>query len=156
MFNLFKKKDIIKSIANGKIIKIEEVPDQVFSSKMMGNGFAILPTGNDFYSPVAGEVVTVFKTLHAYGIKTDNGVEVLVHIGLDTVHLNGEGFEAHVKVGDKISAGQKIATVDLEYVKSQGKPVVTPVVFTDSNSYSTLEVEYKDALAKEDIGKITL
>lgn len=156
MFKLFKKKIELLSVGTGEIIKLENVSDQVFSSKMMGDGFAIEPTSGEFYSPLDAEVVTVFKTLHAYGLRTSDNVEVLIHIGIDTVELGGEGFEAHVQVGDQVKAGDLIATVDLDFIVSKGKQTVTPVILTNGDSYNTLDVAYKTVSAKEKVGTVQL
>ena len=98
---------------------------------MMGEGFAINSTDGTVFSPVAGTVTTVFPSKHAIGIKTSNGVEVLVHMGIDTVALNGQGFEVFVKVGDQVSVETKLAQMDLEYIRSQGKETMIIVVITN-------------------------
>ncbi|WP_077624750.1 N-acetylglucosamine-specific PTS transporter subunit IIBC [Sediminibacillus massiliensis] len=125
------KAEDVAAPVNGKLLDITEVPDQMFSEKMMGDGFAIEPADGHFVSPVDGEILSVFPTKHAVGIKTATGHELLVHIGLDTVRLNGEGFEVHVKEGQKVSKGEKMITVDLDYVKTNAASTVTPVVFTN-------------------------
>ena len=107
------------------------MPDQVFSTKVMGDGFAIKPTSNVLVSPVDGEVTMLFKTKHACVITMDDGVEVLLHIGMDTVNLAGEGFEALIATGDRVKKGTHLVRFDLEGVASQVPSMITPVVFTN-------------------------
>jgi len=129
MFGLFKsKKQMVVSPADGDIVKLEDVPDEVFSAKLVGDGIAIMPHSNTFVAPVTGVVTKIFSTNHAFSIRTSNGLEVMVHIGLDTVELNGEGFKALAKEGDKVSVGKPIISADLAFIKSQGKPIITPIV----------------------------
>jgi len=109
----------------GKLLELSEVPDAVFSQKMMGDGFAIDPSSGIIVSPITGTIVTLFHTKHALGLVSDNGREVLIHFGIDTVALNGEGFTAHVKQGDKVNAGDKLITVDLESVKDKVPSVIS-------------------------------
>jgi glucose PTS system EIICBA or EIICB component len=115
----------------GELKPITEVPDQVFSGKMMGDGFAILPSEGKIVSPVNGKIVNVFPTKHALGIQSAGGREILIHVGIDTVNLKGEGFETLVKEGDSIEAGQPLLNVDLEFLKSKVPSIITPVVFTN-------------------------
>lgn len=116
---------------DGEVIPIEEVSDPVFSQKMMGDGFGVEPDNGKVYSPVNGKVVSVFPTKHALGLELDNGVEVLVHIGVDTVELEGGPFEIHVKEGDKVTSDTLLASVDLEGVKAAGKDNTVIIVFTN-------------------------
>jgi glucose PTS system EIICBA or EIICB component len=116
---------------DGKIISLSDVPDKVFSQKMVGDGFAIEPTNGEVVSPVNGTVSAVLDSKHAVGITTNNGLELIVHFGIDTVNLKGEGFTAFVNVGDKIKAGQLLLKVDLELVKSKAPSIITPVVFSN-------------------------
>lgn len=121
----------LHAVSKGAYVPLEDVPDEVFSTKMMGEGFAINSTDGTVFSPVAGTVTTVFPSKHAIGIKTSNGVEVLVHMGIDTVALNGQGFDVFVKVGDQVSVETKLAQMDLEYIRSQGKETMIIVVITN-------------------------
>ncbi|MDU6524668.1 MAG: PTS glucose transporter subunit IIA, partial [Enterococcus sp.] len=121
----------LHAVVEGTYLPLEDVPDEVFSSKMMGDGFAIDSVDGKVFSPVSGTVTTVFPSKHAIGIKTDNGVEVLVHMGIDTVSLDGKGFEVFVKAGDKVSAETKIAEMDLAYIQSQAKETMIIVVITN-------------------------
>ena len=129
MFGLFKaKKQTIVSPADGDIVNLSKVPDQVFSEKMAGDGIAVNPRSNTFVAPISGVVSKIFSTNHAYSIKAKNGLEVLVHIGLDTVALKGEGFKRLVEEGTKVSTGKPIISADLEYIQAQGKNIITPIV----------------------------
>lgn len=116
---------------DGKIIPLSEVPDDVFAKEMMGPGFGIIPSGSTLHSPVDGKVVSVFPTKHAIGIETDTGVELLIHVGLDTVKLKGEGFETLVEQGQLVQAGDALLKLDLAYLKANAPSIVTPVIFTN-------------------------
>ncbi|WP_181349068.1 N-acetylglucosamine-specific PTS transporter subunit IIBC [Thalassobacillus sp. CUG 92003] len=116
---------------DGKLIPLADVPDEAFAQGMMGQGFAIEPEGEMFVSPVEGKVVNMFPTKHAVGIETAYGIEILIHVGLDTVKLNGEGFESLVEAGQHVKKGDPLLKVDLEYVKQQAPSVITPIVFTN-------------------------
>lgn len=120
---------------SGKVLKMEDVPDQVFSQKMMGDGFAIEPRDGKIYSPVNAKVASLFPTGHAIGLVTADGLEILIHFGVDTVNLNGEGFEALVKVGDEVKAGDLLISVDFEDVKGKVPSTITPVIFTNLAGY---------------------
>lgn len=121
----------------GRVLPLSDVPDPVFSAGMMGAGFAIDPSDGVVRSPVTGEVVTLFPTHHAVGLRADNGLEVLVHFGIDTVKLGGAGFRALVGQGDRVQAGQPLLEVNLNEVRGKVPSVVTPVIFTDlDESYS--------------------
>ncbi|KGX88183.1 N-acetylglucosamine-specific PTS transporter subunit IIBC [Pontibacillus litoralis] len=116
---------------DGDIMPLTEVPDQVFAKKMMGPGFAINPTGSTFHSPIDGKVLNIFPTKHAIGLETNTGVEILIHIGLDTVKLKGEGFTSLVEEGQAIKKGTPLIDVNLPYIKENAPSVITPVVFTN-------------------------
>lgn len=114
----------------GRVMPLHEVQDKVFSEGIMGQGFAIELTSGTIVAPFDGEVIVAFPTKHAYGIRSEEGIEVLLHIGIDTVDLQGEGFVSYVAVGDHVKQGDIIAKVDMDYIKSQHKSLVSPVVFT--------------------------
>ena len=116
---------------SGKVIALSEEPDEVFSQKVLGDGAAIIPEAGKIVSPVNGEVSTVSETLHAYGFTSDDGLEILVHVGIDSVALKGAGFTAHVKEGDKVKAGDLVAEVDLDVLKKNNIPTITPVLVCD-------------------------
>lgn len=119
---------IIASPVNGKVVKIDEVPDSVFADKILGDGVAIIPDDGKFVSPVEGEIVSIADSLHAIGIETVDGVELIIHIGLDTVKLEGKGFSVHVNVGDKVKKGDDLVDVDLDVLKEHKLNTITPVV----------------------------
>ena len=117
--------------ATGQMIPMEEVKDETFAQKMLGDGFAILPENGEVCSPVNGTVSSVFDTKHAVCLVSDGGLEILIHIGIDTVNLQGKYFTAHVKDGDTVKAGQPLVTFELDQVKKAGYDTVIPLVFTD-------------------------
>lgn len=132
MFNIFKSKirELVAPI-DGEIIALEKVDDPVFSTKMMGDGFAVIPSDNQVVSPCNGTVVQVFKTKHAIIVKDEFGLGIIIHVGLDTVKLKGQGFDVKVKDGDTVSRGDILMEVDFKYLKEQGKDIVTPIVITE-------------------------
>jgi glucose-specific phosphotransferase system IIBC component len=121
----------IASPMTGRILRLEEVDDPVFSQKMMGDGFAVEPADGTVVSPVDATVVNMFPTKHAIGLKTKEGHEILIHVGIDTVKLEGQGFEAFVSEGDTVTRGQKLLQVDLAYIQEHAPSTVTPVIFTN-------------------------
>ncbi|MBB2482653.1 PTS glucose transporter subunit IIA [Bacillus sp. APMAM] len=132
--NLFKKTPLeIYAPVNGRVIPIEEVPDPVFSQKMMGEGIAIMPSNGGIHSPVEGTIIQVAPTKHAVGILAKDGTEILIHIGLETVALEGEGFTVRVNEGDRVSLGQLLIEVDWEYIGTHASSTVTPMVITNSH-----------------------
>lgn len=147
----------IESVATGKVINLEDVPDDVFSSKMMGDGFAVVPSENEVVSPVDATVLSVFPTKHAMGLQTKEGLELLIHMGLDTVELDGEGFTTSVEEGDEIKAGQPIATMDIGFIKSKGKDTDIIVIATNMDKVNNVEIEGNKEVTKGDtIGQINL
>lgn len=152
---LFKnKKVILCSPIEGDIVPITEVPDPVFSEKMMGDGFAVKPKNGKVYSPVNGVVVTVFPTKHAIGIKSENDLEIIIHFGIDSVQLTGEGFVSHVNEGDKVSVGDLILEVDLENIKDKIKSSITPVVVSNLESKSVKLIKKGSVKAGEEVMEI--
>ena len=119
----------------GRTVPLNEVPDQVFSDKLMGDGLAIYPDNGEVVAPFDGTVELVFPTKHAIGLKSESGVEVLIHFGLETVGLQGEGFTVHVDSGDTIVKGQLLMTVDLDYIKTHAKSDITPIIVTNSGEH---------------------
>ena len=157
MFGLFKsKKQMVVSPADGDIVKLEEVPDEVFSAKLAGDGIALMPRSNTFVAPVAGVVSKIFSTNHAFSIRTSNDLEVMVHIGLDTVELNGEGFKALAKEGDKVSVGKPIISADLAYIESQGKPIITPIVVNHEKEITISSDKVRTIREGEELMEVTL
>lgn len=126
-----KKEEKVFAHLKGKFVDLKDVQDPVFAQKLMGDGFAIDPSEGVLYAPVNGKIVNVFPTLHAIGIKSENGFEYLMHIGLDTVTLKGDGFKAFVKVDDEVKVGDKLVEFDLETIKEKVPSMITPLVVTN-------------------------
>ena len=116
---------------NGKVISLDEVPDPVFSDRVLGEGCAIIPEDGKIYSPVNGKISSIADTRHAYGIESDDGLEILIHFGLETVSLKGQGFTSHVKVGDNVKVGDLIAEADIKLLKQHNINLITPVLICD-------------------------
>lgn len=133
------KKHTIVAQQTGNAISISEVPDPVFSDKILGDGIAILPTENGVYAPVSGTIVQIAHTLHAIGIESDDGIEVLVHLGIDTVKLNGEGFTCHVEVGQHVAAGEKLMDMDIRAIEQKGYSTISPCIITNLDAVRNLE-----------------
>lgn len=125
------KNEILLSPLTGRIIALEDVPDPTFSQKMMGEGIAIEPTEGHVVSPVTGEIVTLFPTKHAIGIRSNEGLEILIHVGIDTVNMNGEGFKVLVSQGDTVKVGDPLLHFDVELIAQKAKSVITPVIITN-------------------------
>lgn len=125
----------VYSPVQGKVVPLEKVNDSAFSEKLMGEGIAILPESNQIVSPFDGTVAAVFPTKHAIGLVSDTGIEVLIHVGIDTVQLNGQYFESLVESGDRVKKGQPILTVDFDKVKEAGYDIVTPIIVTNTSEY---------------------
>lgn len=141
LFQKNTKKDAeLLAVANGTAIPLSEVPDEVFASGMLGVGFAVNPTDGTVYSPVSGKIESITESKHAYTIQTDDGLDVLVHIGIDTVSLKGEGFLPMVKTGNRIKAGDILARVDLNLLHEKKHPTVIPVIVTNAEKISVKEV----------------
>jgi glucose-specific phosphotransferase system IIA component len=136
MLNLFMKKDdslVLYRPAKGKVIDITDVQDKMFSEKLMGDGIAIEPENDEIAAPCDGKVLLVPKTLHAVAMEGSNGAELLIHIGIDTVELKGQGFTCHVNSGDVVKRGDKLISFDREFIAEKGKKLVTPVVVTNAD-----------------------
>ncbi|MGF1400315.1 beta-glucoside-specific PTS transporter subunit IIABC [Streptococcus infantarius] len=129
------KQEIIASPMIGQVVKLENVPDEVFASGAMGKGIAIDPADGTVVAPAAGEIALVFPTGHAIGMRTENGAEILIHVGMDTVSLAGKGFNTFVQVGDKVDAGQKLLEFDLATIREANLPVISPVIVTNSTEF---------------------
>lgn len=133
----------------GKVIPLEQVPDEVFAQKVLGDGVGIIPEEGKIYSPVDGKITTITDTLHAYGFETEDGIQMIVHFGLETVSLKGKGFTSKVKVGQKVKAGDLIAEVDLEYLKEQNVETITPVIVCSGINTEDMVFEYGEIRAKD-------
>ena len=129
------KQEIIASPMMGDIVKLEDVPDEVFASGAMGKGIAINPAEGTVFAPANGEMTLVFPTGHAIGMRTENGAELLIHVGMDTVSLEGKGFKTYVEVGDKVQVGQKLLEFDLATIREANLPVISPIIVTNSADF---------------------
>lgn len=148
---------IFHSVATGTVIDLDQVADEVFSSKMMGDGFAVQPTDQTIVSPVDATVLSIFPTKHAMGLQTKEGLELLIHMGLDTVELNGEGFEVLINEGDNITAGQPIATMDIDVIKNNGKGTDIIVIATNMDKVDSINIETDKEVTKgETVGEFVL
>ena len=147
----------VYSVADGQVIALEQVKDPVFAQKMMGDGFAVEPANGNIVSPVTGTVSSIFPTKHALGLVTEAGLEVLVHIGLDTVSLEGKPFTVHVAEGQKVAAGDLLVTADLDAIRAAGRETSTVVVFTNGEAIKSVKLEQTGSLAaKTAVAKVEL
>lgn len=147
----------VYSVADGQVVALEQVKDPVFAQKMMGDGFAVEPANGNIVSPVSGTVSSIFPTKHALGIVTEAGLEVLVHIGLDTVSLEGKPFTVHVAEGQKVAAGDLLVTADLDAIRVAGRETSTVVVFTNGDAIKSVKLEKTGSLAaKTAVAKVEL
>ncbi len=121
----------LQTVAAGEVIDLATVNDPVFSKKMMGDGFAVIPTTGEVVAPITGKVVSIFPTKHAIGMETEEGAEVLIHMGIDTVQMDQPAFEILVTEGQTVEAGAKLAQMNLTEIKNEGKDITIMVVFTD-------------------------
>ena len=140
MLKLFKKKEkknkVLSSMANGKSVAIEDVPDEVFSTKMMGDGIAVIPDDGKIYAPCNGKISMVMdNTKHALGIETEDGMELLIHVGLDTVNLMGEGFATHVSAGDSVETGELLISYDKTDFVTKGINDITMLVIVENGGH---------------------
>jgi len=144
MFGFLKRKTReVLSPVDGKVVEIERVDDEVFANKMVGDGVAVIPMSDTFCAPIEGTVSKLFSTNHAYSIKSSKDLEVMVHIGLETVALKGQGFERLVNEGDKVKAGEPIIRVDLPYITEHAKDIVTPVIISEESDVHEIEKQIK-------------
>jgi len=143
MFGFLKRKvrDVYSPV-DGQIVTLESVDDEVFSQKMVGDGVAVMPIGNTFTAPIDGVVSKIFSTNHAYSIKNDKDLEVMVHIGLETVALDGKGFTRIASEGDEVKAGDVIIEVDLAYINEHAKDTITPIIITDESDAKEVIKKY--------------
>ncbi|MBQ8814714.1 MAG: PTS glucose transporter subunit IIA [Lachnospiraceae bacterium] len=153
MFGFFRKNREVKpavdqnqlvAVADGKVIRMEDVNDPVFSEKMMGDGVAVVPTGTTVVAPCAGTVTMIADTGHAFGMECDNGLELLVHIGIDTVSLGGKGFTVVGKAGEHVEAGAPMIEFDPEVIRTAGLDMTTPIIILEDGGKS-IEMSYPEA-----------
>ncbi len=137
---IFKKKGIVLgAYMEGRCVEIKEVNDPTFSGEILGKGAAIIPSDGKVYAPADGEISTVFPTGHAVGMMTEDGAEILIHVGLDTVELKGEHFTSHVEAGRKVKKGDLLLTADIEKIKAAGYDTVTPIVICNTDAFKSIE-----------------
>jgi glucose-specific phosphotransferase system IIA component len=147
----------VRSPLKGRVVPLSDVPDATFSEKVLGEGFAIDPSDGVVYSPVDGRVAQLFRTHHAVGIVTSGGLELLIHVGIDTVKMNGRGFKALVNKGDQVKAGDKLLEFDVDLVKQEAKSAVTPVVVTNMSEIKSLDfIESQEAKPGDEMLRVTL
>jgi len=140
MFGFLKRKTReILSPVDGEVVEIERVDDEVFANKMVGDGVAVIPMSDTFCAPIDGVVNKIFSTNHAYSVKSDKDIEVMVHIGLETVALKGEGFERLVNEGERVRAGDPVIRVDLPYISEHARNIITPVVISEESDVKELK-----------------
>lgn len=159
MLGIFKKRNKISLVSpmTGEIIRIEDVPDEVFSQKMVGDGIAIKPTDKIVLSPCEGKVIQVFPTNHAIGIETKEGLEILIHIGIDTVNLKGKGFKRLIEPGCVVKPGDRLLEIDIDFIKSNATSIISPIVITNMTKVSSLKkVEEHSIKTREEILEIQL
>ena len=144
MFGFLKRKQReVYAPVDGQVVGLDQVDDEVFSQGLAGDGVAIKPVSNIFTAPISGKVSKIFATNHAYSIKSDKDLEVLVHIGLDTVNLKGNGFERLVNEGDEVKAGDGIIKVDLAYLGEHAKDTITPILISEESDVKMIEKKLK-------------
>lgn len=144
MFNFFKKSKedkeiVLKSPIKGKIVSLEQVEDPVFATKVLGDGIAINPLEGKVFSPINGVIETIFPTKHAMGIKLDNGIEILIHIGINTVELNGEFFKSYIENGSKVDVGDLLVEFDIDGIQEKGYSITTPIIITNMENFSQIK-----------------
>jgi PTS system glucose-specific IIA component len=140
MFGFLKRKvREVKSPVDGQVVALESVKDDVFSQKLVGDGVAIIPMSDVFTAPIDGKITKIFSTNHAYSIKSSKDLEVMVHIGLETVALEGKGFERLAKEGDEVKAGDPIIRVDLPYIREHAKDIITPIIISDESDVKSID-----------------
>lgn len=140
--NLFQKSNSLLAVCNGNAQALSNVPDEAFASEMLGKGFAIEPSDGVFYSPVDGRIESIADALHAYTILSHDGHDILVHIGVDTVEMGGEGFEPLVKVGQEVQAGAPLARADTSLIRQKGFSAITSVLITDADTVERIEYRF--------------
>lgn len=155
MFGFLKRKvrDVYAPV-DGKIVTLESVNDDVFSSKMVGDGVAIMPVTGHFTAPIDGVVSKIFSTNHAYSIKNDKDLEIMVHIGLETVSLEGKGFTRVANEGDVVKAGDVIIETDLNYIQAHAKDIITPIIVTDASDAKEINKNFSVVKSQDKIMEV--
>lgn len=161
MFNFIKlkkeKKIWIKAPLEGSVISLDQVPDKVFSEKMVGDGVAIKPTNEWVLSPVPGKIIQIFPTFHALGIQTEEGLEVLIHLGIETVSLKGKGFIPAVEKGQVVNSGDPLMKVDWKYIGENAESSISPIVITNGDMVKEMQiVQNGNVFSGQDLILVTL
>jgi PTS system glucose-specific IIA component len=152
MFKLKKQKDIlIYSPARGKVVEIDKVPDEVLASRMVGEGIAIIPDNGIIKSPCDGKIIQIFSTNHALGIISEEGLEILIHMGIDTVELKGEGYKRLIEEEQVVKKGDPLMEMDLELIKEKGKEIITPIIITNMEKVKGLYPCDVDRVVEDDV-----
>lgn len=153
---LFNKRKLqIYAPVTGEIFTLDQVPDPVFSQKMMGEGIAIMPKNGNIHAPIEGTITLISETNHAIGLLSNDGTEILIHIGLETVSLKGQGFTVAVKTGERVFVGQLLIEVDWEYIRDNAKSIITPIVITNSTEKNVQYEGTKECLMGETVIMVT-
>lgn len=139
--SMFKKQRYILAPQTGRTIDLEFVPDPVFSEKILGDGIAIMPTSNEVLAPISGRITQVAHTYHSISIEGDDSIEILIHLGIDTVNLAGEGFKFYAEMGQHVNAGDKILDLDLNFIKGRGYNAITPCIITKPHDIKHLKIK---------------
>ncbi len=137
----------VLSPMTGTVLALDQVPDSTFASGLLGKGVAIIPSEGNVIAPFSGEVASIFQTKHAIGLLSDSGIELLIHVGIDTVKLDGAPFTAHVKEGDKIQAGDLLLTFDRQMILDAGYDLATPIIISNSDDYPELDIVAASAVS---------
>lgn len=154
MFGFLNKKgNVIHSITNGRVVSLQDVPDKVFAERMMGDGFAVVSNDGKFYAPIDATVSVVFPTGHAIGLTTEKGIEILIHVGIDTVQLEGKGFDVAVSLGDHVKTGDLLLVADLDIIAEAGYSIITPVIITSNHKFD-IKAMNQDVTLKTEILEI--
>lgn len=151
---LFKKKEsekVLLAPSDGRLIPLESVPDEAFSQKMLGDGFAVVPTAGNVYAPIGGIVETISETGHAISLLTEDGLDLLVHVGIDTVSLGGAPFSVQVEAGQHVEAGDLLIKVDLEAIRAASLPTDIPVLVTNRELLQSLLTECGDCIGGQTV-----
>lgn len=153
MFGLFKKntKYEVVSPVRGEAVPIQKVSDPTFGEEILGKGIAVIPEEGLFYAPADGTVTLLFDTLHAVSITSEDGVEILVHVGLDTVELKGAPFQAHVKTGDTVKKGDLLLEADLAQIRASGRDIITPIIICNTSDFKEISTEKLGAVNPGDV-----
>lgn len=154
MFHFLKgksKENVLYAPCKGKVVPLSEVPDPTFSEKILGDGFAVIPSEGKIYAPTDGEIAMVFDTLHAITITSSSGTEILIHIGLDTVTLKGAPFTAHVAAGDQVKKGDLLMDVDLDKITGAGLNTVTPVLICNTDDYEKISLKKEGEVSLDEV-----